>query len=103
MGKRQRPDLRHRGACANFYPPGRGGARMVGVVPTGDGSEVPIARRAQWQIAAGEAYLIGCAYVNVEGHATMHEALARAVPSPPPSSSHSSPWRRRALWLAGLL
>jgi hypothetical protein len=96
-------DVSTGGVCIQSPRPGKIGARMVVVVPTGDGREVPIAARAQWQIAAGNGYLIGCAYVNVEGHATMHEALASAVPSPPPSSSHPSPWRRRALWVAGLL
>ena len=96
-------DVSTGGVCIQSPRPGKIGARMVVVVPAGDGREVPIAARAQWQIADGSNYLIGCAYVNVEGHAAMHEALALAVPSPTQSSSRPSPRRRRALWVAGLL
>jgi len=96
-------DVSTGGVCILSPRPGKIGARIVLFVPDGDGREVPVAARAQWQMADGAGYLIGCAYVNVEGHAAMHEALARAVPPPPKSSTHLSRWRRRALWAAGLL
>ena len=46
-------DVSTGGVCIQSPRPGKIGARMVVVVPAGDGREVPIAARAQWQIADG--------------------------------------------------
>jgi hypothetical protein len=96
-------DVSTGGVCIRSPRPGKIDARVVVHVPADDGRETPIALRCQWQIAAEAGYLVGCAYVNVEGHAAMHEALARAAPLPPRSPPRRSRWRRRAVWATGWL
>ncbi|HUY33126.1 MAG TPA: PilZ domain-containing protein [Pirellulales bacterium] len=89
-------DVSTGGVCMRSPQPGKIAARVVVFVPDGDGREVPVAVRCQWHVAAEGGYLIGCAYVNVDGNAAMHEALARAAPPPKPTSRPS----RRRLWVA---
>ncbi|HEV3023043.1 MAG TPA: PilZ domain-containing protein [Pirellulales bacterium] len=80
--------------------PGRVGTRMVIVATGADGGAVQVAVRVQWQIADDEGYLVGCAFVNVEGHSAMCEFVTNDQPGQTHRPVPRRRWRRPAFWTA---